>query len=77
MIRKVFKKTTFKEVAETNPDLAYWLSRTPQERLEAVELLRRQVPGSSTRIKRMFRVVQFDGTVIKGPVFCRGKGRTP
>jgi hypothetical protein len=58
MIQKVVKKTTFEEVAESNPDLEYWLSRPPQERVETVEFLRRQVYGSPARLQRVVRVVQ-------------------
>lgn len=57
MIRKIVKKTTFEEVAESNPDLDYWLSRSPHERVEAVEFLRRQVPGSTARIKKVLRII--------------------
>ena len=57
-IRKVVKFTTFKEVEESNPDLEYWLSRTPEERLEAVEFLRRQVYGRPARLQRVLRIVE-------------------
>ena len=60
-IRKVIKFTTSKEVEESNPDLEYWLSRPPEERLEAVEFLRRQVYGSSARLQRVVRIVDFNG----------------
>jgi hypothetical protein len=39
-------------------DLAYWLSRPPAERIEAVELLRKEHYGSSTRLQRNVRVIK-------------------
>jgi len=58
MIKKVVTITSFEELAKSNPDLEYWLSRPPRERVEAVEFLRRQVHGSSARLQRVVRVVQ-------------------
>lgn len=58
MIEKVVKITTFKEVEETNPDLEFWLTKTPEERLAAVEFLRRQVYGNSARLQRVLRIVE-------------------
>jgi hypothetical protein len=40
---------------------AYWLSKTPQERLQAAELMRQIVYGydpSATRIQKVIEVVQ-------------------
>ncbi len=55
VIRKVLSK---RKLSETSPDddLSYWLSRTPQERIAAVELLRRRCHGSSARLQRVARV---------------------
>ena len=39
-------------------DLAHWLSRTPNERIEAVENLRKQVDGSSARLQRTLRIIK-------------------
>ncbi len=39
-------------------DLAYWLRRSPEERVAAVELLRRQYHGNSARLQRSARVVR-------------------
>ena len=38
-MEKVIKKTSTKE---NNSDLEYWLTKTPQERLDALEFLRQQ-----------------------------------
>jgi hypothetical protein len=35
-----------KDFNSVKEDLAYWLSKTPEERIEAVELLRKQLHGS-------------------------------
>ena len=58
MIIKIVKMTTFEELSKVNQDLEYWLSRPPHERLEAAEMLRRQVDGSSSRLQRVARVIQ-------------------
>ena len=39
-------------------DLKYWLSKSPAERVEAVDFLRRQAHGSSTRLQRVARVIE-------------------
>ena len=38
-------------------DLAYWLSRPPEERIAAVEILRRQHHGHLPRLQRSARVL--------------------
>jgi len=58
MIKKIIKKgdsggDSFKEA-----DLAYWLTKTSQERVEAVEILRRQNDGNAARLQRVVKVVQ-------------------
>jgi len=39
-------------------DLVYWMSKSPQERIEAIEYLRRMYYGDSTRLQRAVRIVQ-------------------
>ena len=58
MIEKTVKKFDLKSDSSINEDLAYWLSKTPQERIAAIELLRRQYHGSSARLQRSARVLQ-------------------
>jgi hypothetical protein len=58
MIERVVKKVDLKKHLSVKEDLAYWLSKTPQERIAAVELLRRQYHGSSARLQRTARVIQ-------------------
>jgi hypothetical protein len=58
MIEKVVKKYDKKEVSPVKEDLAYWLSKTPEERIEAIEILRRQLHGSTERLQRIARIVQ-------------------
>jgi hypothetical protein len=56
--RTVFAATSlFDEASEKD----YWLTRTPYERLQAVELMRQIVYGyrpSATRLQRVFEVAQ-------------------
>jgi hypothetical protein len=43
---------------EIKQNLEYWLSKTPEERLSAVEILRRQIYGDSKRLQRTARVIK-------------------
>lgn len=58
MIEKVVKKRKLEEFSEIKEDLAYWLSKSPEERVAAVELLRRRCHGSSERLQRVVNVIQ-------------------
>ena len=58
MIRKVVNKISLKDSSNAKRELAYWISKTPDERIEAVETLRRQIDGSSERLQRIARVIQ-------------------
>jgi len=52
---------TVSSLSQQSDDKAYWLSKTPEERLQAVEILRQLNYGyknSSERIQRVFEVVQ-------------------
>lgn len=58
MIRKIVKKYHFQERTATQDDLAYWLSKTPEEGVATVAYLRRQYYGNAIRLQRVARVVQ-------------------
>jgi len=58
MIKKVVTKHRIKDINSIRNDLAYWLSKTPEERVSAVEYLRRQYYGNSTRLQRTARIIQ-------------------
>ena len=58
MIKKVVKKRNLNNFSEVKENLAYWLSRTPEERIEAVEILRKQYYGNTGRLQRTARVIQ-------------------
>ena len=58
MIAKVAQKRKLQDFSEIKENLAYWLSRTSEERVSAVEYLRRQLNGSSARLQRSARVIQ-------------------
>lgn len=57
MIEKVVKKAKQSDFSEIRENLVYWLSKTPERRVEAVEQLRRQQFGSAERLQRVARVV--------------------
>jgi hypothetical protein len=50
MVIKVVFKQDLGIHNEVKQNLAYWLSKDPEERISAVELLRRQRNGNSTRL---------------------------
>ena len=58
MIKKIVKRIALSKSSSSRQDLKYWLSRPVQERLAAVELLRNQIYGRSTRLQRVARVIQ-------------------
>ena len=58
MIKKVVKKGTFDDSFHKEADLTYWLTKSPQERIETVEILRRQHDGNTARLQRIVKVVQ-------------------
>ncbi|MFO7891770.1 MAG: hypothetical protein R6V04_15695 [bacterium] len=60
MIKKIVKIQSLEEHKKQSikNDLAYWLSKTPDERISAVEFLRRQYHGNTARLQRSVRVIQ-------------------
>ena len=57
MIQKVVTKRKINE-SSSSDDLEHWLSCTVEERISAVEILRRQHDGSSERLQRVSRIVE-------------------
>jgi hypothetical protein len=52
---------TIAPLRDRSDEKSYWLSKTPYERLEAVELMRQIIYGydpSATRLQRVFEVAQ-------------------
>jgi hypothetical protein len=48
-------------LSETSDEKAYWLSKTPDERLEALEQMRQILYGydpSTTRLQRVIEIIQ-------------------
>jgi hypothetical protein len=58
MIKKIVVKHNMTVFYSIKENLAYWLNKTPEERLEAVEYLRKQLHGSSERLQRTARIIQ-------------------
>ena len=55
--RDVFKVTS---LSDPSDDKEYWLSKTPEERLEAVELMRQIIYGdeAAKRLQRVLEITQ-------------------
>ena len=58
MIKPIVTKRNMDPALEIKQNLEYWLSKTPEERLEAVDYLRKQLYGDSVRLQRTVRVIQ-------------------
>ncbi len=58
MIQKIVKKRSLNDSSSIEDDLAYWLSKPPEERVAAVDYLRRLYHGDTARIQRFARVIQ-------------------
>ncbi len=52
MIQKIVKKGAVDELSSIKEDLAFWLSKPPEERVAAVDFLRRQYNGNTARLQR-------------------------
>jgi len=57
MIHKVITKRNI-DRSSILDDLAYWQKRSPEERISAVEILRRQYYGSTGRLQRVSQIVE-------------------
>jgi len=57
MIKKVIRRKKLSTSTE-NEDLNYWLCKSPEERIEAVEILRKQCNGNTERLQRVIRIIQ-------------------
>jgi len=58
MIEKVVTRRPLHDPSSAKEDLAYWLSKPPEERVAAVDYLRKQRHGSTARLQRTARVIQ-------------------
>ena len=60
MIEKKVRKRPLDDKSASTDDLAFWLSKTPEERVAAVEYLRNQFYGhkGTPRLQRVARVVK-------------------
>jgi hypothetical protein len=58
MIEKFMRKAKLSEFDEIKENLAYWLSKSPEERVAAVETLRQMHYGNLPRLQRCARVIK-------------------
>jgi len=58
VIEKIVKIKNLNDNNSAMDDLAYWLSKTPEERVAAVDYLRRQAHGDSARLQRVACVIK-------------------
>ncbi len=65
MIKKVISKCSLSQWQKDKDDLHYWLTKSPEERIGAVEFLRKQYYGHSTRFQRTVRVYSLSKDKLK------------
>lgn len=58
MIKRVISKRKKTDDGSLADDLAYWQKQSPEDRISAVEILRRQYYGGSERLQRFSRVIK-------------------
>ena len=58
MIQKVINRGQVSDQDSQSKDLKYWLSRPAEERVAAVDFLRKQYIGSTERLQRSARVIE-------------------
>ncbi|MFO7849901.1 MAG: hypothetical protein R6V67_08075 [Spirochaetia bacterium] len=58
MIEKSVHKGRLDEEQDSSRDRHYWLSCTPEERITAVETLRRRYHGYTGRLRRTVRIIK-------------------
>jgi len=58
MIQKTVEKINLTDKEQLQSNLDYWFSRTPEERLTSVEILRRQYNGNSAGLQRTVRIIK-------------------
>jgi hypothetical protein len=58
MIEKAVTRRALRNHAQSREDLAFWLARPAEERVAAVDTLRRRFYGRTTGLQRSARVVQ-------------------
>ncbi|MBU1920769.1 hypothetical protein KKG66_07980 [bacterium] len=75
MVEKVVRRAKLSQFDEIKENLAYWLSKSPAERVEAVEIMRRMHYGDLPRLQRVVRVVnRKTGEIIKETGKKKGRG---
>ncbi len=57
-MKKIIKKANLSRFSEVKENLKYWLSLLPEERISAVESLRRQSYGVSERLQRISKITK-------------------
>ena len=58
MIQRTVKKYNLNDSSTIKDDLAYWLSKSHEERIAAVDYLRKQYHGDTARLQRVARIIQ-------------------
>ncbi|KIE17184.1 hypothetical protein DS62_05770 [Smithella sp. SC_K08D17] len=57
-MEKVIRKGNLHRLQSAGEDIAYWLTRSAEERVAAVDYLRKQYHGNTARLQRVARIIQ-------------------
>ena len=58
MIKRVISKRKKTVDVSVSDHLSFWLKQSPEERISAVEILRRQYYGGSERLQRVSHIIK-------------------
>lgn len=56
--KKIYKIKDINDPDSAKDDFKFWLTKTPEERISAVELLRRQRHGNTARLQRVVNIIK-------------------
>jgi hypothetical protein len=72
MIAKTVTKANLRDLFEIRQNLEFWMSKSPEDRIAAVERLRRERHGSSERLQRTARVIDAPCSKLQGIIDPQG-----
>ena len=60
MIQKIVKKGKIEKLSSAKEDLKYWLGRPSEERVAAVDEIRKQYYGDTGRIQKTAKIIKLE-----------------
>lgn len=50
--------TNITKLGQETPNFEYWLTRSPERRISAIEFLRKQYHGTESRLQRIYQIIE-------------------